>query len=238
MILLGETRVCKTRKKLANCFVGYKSVSATGKTYMAIGPTFTSVGGTEGTFTLGEAFKTGKGYNWEDDHLYVVNPDSCVADMEIGYIDEDLGWYDMISEESIGDVEFDIGTGFESSFAGGNSFDITSAGQLHQEGYSVDCTGKVYQFIVNATGRDIQWKELSVSEGYNWEDDHIYVIDPDTCVALKEIAYIDADLGWYDMIGEVEVNEELIPAGEGFQTSFAGGNSFTLDFPESIPSAK
>lgn len=207
--------------------VGYNTTDASGKVYLAIGPTFVDVTNTDGEFTLGQALQVGDGYSWEDDHFYVVDPDTCEAVMEVAYVDG-IGWYDIMGDQEVGDMTFAIGTGFQTSFTG-NSFDVISSGKVHEDGYSVDCDEKVYQFIVNATGRTITWSEMSVEGNYSWEDDHFYVIDPDTCEAVQEIAYVEG-IGWYDIMADADVNDQEIPAGGGFQTSFTG-NDITINFP-------
>ena len=94
--------------------VGYNTTDANGTVYMAIGPTFVDVANSAGEFTLNGVLSVGAGYTWEDDHFYVVDPDSCEAVMEIAYVDG-LGWYDVMNYAEVGDEVFAIGTGFQSS---------------------------------------------------------------------------------------------------------------------------
>ena len=225
--------------------VGYSSTDASGKTYMAVGPTFVDVGGVDAEFTL-RSFKPSSDYDWQDDYIFVVNPDSCEADIELCYltkaefpkIPED-GWYDLSDSSCYNDEPFAIGTGFQSSFMSGGSFTLTSSGQVHTDGYSIDCVGKVYQFLVNGTGRSVTWAEILPNGDYDWQDDYLFIVNPESCEADIELCYLTKaefpkipEDGWYDLSDGTCYNDEEIAAGEGFQTSFMSDKTvFTLDFP-------
>ena len=224
--------------------VGYSSADASGKTYMAVGPTFIDVSSSTGEFSV-RSLKPQGDYDWQDDILFVVNPDTCEADVELCYLTKaefpklaEDGWYDAGDGTPYNDETFAIGTGFQSSFASGNDFSLMSSGQVHGDGYSVDCTGKVYQFLVNGTGRTITWGEIVPDADYDWQDDIAFIINPDTCEADVELCYLTkaefpklAEDGWYDAGDGTPYNDEELAPGEGFQTSFAAGGSFNLNFP-------
>lgn len=200
-----------------------------GKIYKSIGPTFVNIGNTDGTFTLQNVLTVSEEYSPDDDWLFVINPSDCSNDREIVYVDG-LGWYDAKEEEMVSDEPFDIGTGFQTSFSGGNVI-LTSAGEVYQDGYTIPCAGKCYMELINATGREITWSELTITGDYSVDDDWFFVINPDDCSNDREIVYIEGT-GWYDAKEEEMVDDLPIPAGEGFQTAFGAAGEFSISFPE------
>jgi len=196
--------------------------------YISFGPSFIDVANEDGVFTLANALKVGDGYDWQNDKLYLVDPETCEPAMTLVNING--VWRDQdATYAEVGDEEFAIGTGFQAEFS--DDFALTSSGQVHSEGYTVDCTGMQYQFIVNATGRDITWSELVVEGDYDWQNDKIYVIDPETCEPTLTAVNINGVWRNQDD-GYAEIGDEIIPVGEGFQTEFS--DDVQITFPPAI----
>lgn len=186
----------------------------------------------------------GDGYDWADDYIFVINPADCSADAELQYFTKaefpklaEDGWYDG-DGACWNDELFAIGTGFQTSFAAGGAFTLQSSGEVHQDGYTIETDGSlVYMFPVNATARTITFSEVLPSDGYDWQDDFVFVVNPSDCSADAELQYFTkaefpklAEEGWYDADGNCWNDEEILP-GEGVQTSFASGSAFELNFP-------
>lgn len=221
--------------------VGYSTSSLEGKSYNATGPCFISTG-SEGTFTLANAKPTA--YNWQDDFLYVINADDCSADVSLTYLDEEtaaeysmqVGWYNSDTFEPYNDVEWDVGTGFMSSF-GSQTPNITYSGEVFNDPFSMDCRGKAYVMIPNALPRTLKLGEVSAT-GFNWQDDFLYIINAEDCSADVTLVYLDEEtaaeysmtVGWYDSDTFESYDDYEIAPGTGFQSSFGSG-SVILNFP-------
>ena len=216
--------------------------------YQAVGPTFVTTGSSDAVVTLRDV-KPGDGYDWDNDYLFVVNPEDCSSDADLAYytkaefgmLPED-GWYDSMTLDPYNDEEFPIGTGFQTSFSSGEAFGITSAGQVFEDGYSITTGGDiVYMFPVNATARTITFAEIVPGDGYDWDNDYLFIVNPEDCSSDADLAYYTKaefgmlpEDGWYDSVTLDPYNEEEINPGQGFQTSFSGGVEFLLNFPPSV----
>ena len=217
-----------------------------GKKYNATGACFITPGASDdGTFTLANVTPTA--YNWEDDQLFVMNPDDSSADAQLIYMDKDTatsmgvdaGWYDIDANPK-GMEEWSFGTGFMTSFGSGTP-DFNYSGEVFDQAYSVDCRGKKYSIVPNGLPRAILLKEVSAT-GYNWEDDQLFIMNPEDSSADVQLIYMDEDTasamgvesGWYDIDANPFGTYEVAP-GAGFMTSFGGGNVI-LNFPKASSS--
>ena len=221
--------------------MGYNTAALAGKAYNATGPCFAACG-TDGTFTLASVVPTA--FDWESDYIYIINPDDCSADAALIYLDANTasaynmqaGWYDSESLQDYTNVEWDLGTGFMTSFGSGTP-NFVYSGEVFTDPMSIDCKGKAYVMVPNPLPRTVTLSEVSAT-GFDWESDYLYVINPEDCSADAALIYLDANTasaynmqaGWYDSESlDSYADYEVLP-GLGFQSSFGSGNVI-LNFP-------
>ncbi len=224
--------------------VGFNTTTLESKNYNATGACFLSVG-SDDEFTLKDVVPTT--YDWQSDFLYVINPDDCTADNELVYFDAttagtlgiDPGWYDYNTVDPFNDVQWGLGTGFMTSFGSGTP-NFTYAGQVYESALSVDYRGMTYAIVPNPVPRDVTMSEITAT-GFDWESDFLYIINPDDCTADAELVYFDSttattlgiDPGWYDYSTVDPYNDYVVNPGQGFQSSFGGGNVI-INFPSAL----
>ena len=229
--------------------VGYAKTELAGKKYNATGACFITPGASDdGTFTLANVTPTA--YDYESDNLFVMNPDDSSADAMLIYLDAataaafemTAGWYDGSSLDPYTNVEWNIGTGFMTSFDSGTP-DFNYAGEVFNQAYSVDCKGLKYNIIPNGLPRAITLSEVTAT-GYDYESDNLYIMNPDDSSADAMLIYLDAataaafemTAGWYDGSSLDPYADYEVAPGAGFMTSFDGGN-VVLNFPKVTTSA-
>jgi len=228
--------------------VGYTKTELAGKKYNATGACFITPGASDdGTFTLANVTPTA--YDWESDWLYIMNPDNAGADAMLIYLDEataaanqmEAGWYDADTLDPYDDVQWEIGSGFMTSFAS-ETPDFNYSGEVYNQEFSLDCRGKKYSIVPNSLPRIITLREVSAI-GYDWESDWLYIMNPGTAGADAMLIYLDADTaaasgmeaGWYDSDTLDPYADYTVAPGDGFMTSFGSGNVI-LNFPKAISS--
>ena len=188
------------------------------------------------------------GWNYENDTLRLLNPaNSAIAKGYVwltkdeavdGGVGDAAGWYDYEEFTSEGEQTFDLGSGFLTSL-GSSSVKFTYAGEVYNEAFTIDCSGKKYNIIPNALPRKIKLNEI-IPTGWNYENDTLRKLNPANSAIAQGFVWLTADeakdggvgdaAGWYDYEEfTFEGNQEFNP-GEGFMTSL-GSTGVKINLP-------
>ena len=222
--------------------VGYATQDISGKKYSAIGVCFSGVAA-NGTFKLNRFVPAG--WDYENDELRILNAANSGTQQVLvwltaeeaadGGVGTEAGWYDGTEFAYMGDEEFDLGTGFQTSLFSQN-VTFTSSGDVFDKPFTLDCSGKKYCIIPNALPRTIKVNEI-VPTGWDYENDELRIVDSTNSGTQQVLVWLTAEeaadggvgteAGWYDGTEFTYMGNKEIAPGYGFMTSlFSPGVKF------------
>jgi hypothetical protein len=229
--------------------VGYMTIEASG-TYPSHGPTFITVGDTNGEWKLGNM--TANGMDPLSDNIQFLSAADATVELTATYVDavaavdvfgdEGMqGWWDLSFENRLDTMALSAGTGFLCSFGSGNPITLMYAGEVVQASINLDMTGLLYPMIANPVPVDLTLGDIT-ADGMDPLSDNIQFLSTTDANVELTATYVDAvaaiDVfgdagmqGWWDLSFENRLDDVALPAGAAVLGSFGSGNPVMVVFP-------
>jgi hypothetical protein len=224
--------------------VGYTSKTATG-TYYSSGASFISVGSITDEWKLSDIVLTGSVP--VNDFIQFLSPIDANVVFSATYVNlaaakgnqSLVGWYDMNGEIRLDDTVFPAGTAFLANFASAN-VGIVSSGQVLTDSVTLDCSGLNYPFVVNVLPKQITLGDITLT-GSVPVNDFIQILNSTDANVEFSATYVNLAaakgnqslVGWYDMNGEIRLDDTIIEIGAAFLGNFAS-TGVGIVFPAAI----
>ena len=218
--------------------VGYQKIPVI-KGLSGVTPTFVAIGG--GDIKLKNIVPSEGFYNSGNIQFFSDEGNGKVSFTAYYYYDagdvENAGWYDLDTDEDLGDTTIAAGSGF---FAYSNAeATFTVSGEVKQGTTTVPLV-KGLTWAGNGTVNNLKLKDIVPSEAfYNSGNLQFFSAEGNGKVSFTAYYYYDAgdveNAGWYDLDTDESLDDTDVPAGSAV---FAYSNAeATLTLPSAVPPA-
>lgn len=191
------------------------STNTVGKLYSPVGAMFMKVGGTEGTWRLGDIKPKDGSLDYMSEYLQEFDSQTGAIGQKYIYVDKTqitekpfkswtdpskcVGWWkqcEFTKEDpdmslKADNVEFKAGQGLYSNFSGAKA-KLDFSGEVVCEEWQLDLTGKTYAPIINYLARPITLGEIIPEDGaLDYMSEYIQEFDPLTGAIGQKYIYVD-----------------------------------------------